>query len=98
MKFVKRLIVSIILILSLIGNTVVFADINPNAQYGFDTYDTPEQQVTTDTYVLNTKSHKIHYPSCRSAKKIKPENYSTTSVDINTLSAQGYTKCGQCFH
>ena len=63
----------------------------------FDTYDNPEQQQTSDSFVLNTSSHKIHYPSCRDVKKISPENYSTSSLTVDELKAQGYTTCGHCF-
>lgn len=63
----------------------------------FDTYNNSEQQNTTDTWVLNTKSMKIHYPSCKDVKKISPENYSTSSLTLDDLKNQGYTTCGHCF-
>ena len=47
-------------------------------------------------YVLNTSSKKIHKPTCNDVKKIKPENYSTTT-DIDSYLSQGYTKCGHCW-
>ncbi|MCR5324226.1 MAG: hypothetical protein K6E85_13270 [Lachnospiraceae bacterium] len=47
-------------------------------------------------YVLNTNTHKIHYPSCRDVDKIKPENYATTDESINDLKKQGYSTCGHC--
>lgn len=63
----------------------------------FNTYDNTEQQQTTASFVLNTSSHKIHYPSCRDVPKIAPQNYSTSSQSLDELKAQGYTTCGHCF-
>ena len=62
----------------------------------FDLYDNPEQQRTSDTYVLNTSTKKIHFPTCRDVKKIAPENYATTSMPIGELEAQKYKRCGHC--
>lgn len=65
----------------------------------FNTYNNPEQQQTTDSYVLNTNPErmKIHYPNCYDVVKIAQENYSTSNLSINELQAQGYTTCGHCF-
>lgn len=63
----------------------------------FNTYDNVEQQQTEASYVLNTHTMKIHYPSCSSVKKIAPQNYSTSNSTIDELKAQGYTTCGNCF-
>lgn len=62
----------------------------------FNTYDNAEQQQTTASYVLNTNTHKFHYPSCRSVKKISPENYSTSNSSRDEIIAQGYEPCGIC--
>ena len=64
----------------------------------FNTYDNPEQQQTSASYVLNTSTMKIHYPSCSSVKKIAPQNYATSNSSIEDLKAQGYTTCGNCFN
>lgn len=63
----------------------------------FNTYNNVNQQNTTDTYVLNTDSKKIHYPNCNDVTKIASENYSTSNLSISELEAQGYTTCGHCF-
>ncbi|MBD5476729.1 MAG: hypothetical protein HDR17_12245 [Lachnospiraceae bacterium] len=63
----------------------------------FNTYDNPEQQETTATYVLNTNTMKIHHPSCSSVAKIAPHNYATSSQSIDELKAQGYDTCKRCF-
>lgn len=62
----------------------------------FNTYDNTSQQQTEDTWVLNTSSMKIHYPSCSAVKKIAPQNYSTSSLSESELISQGYTTCGIC--
>lgn len=62
----------------------------------FNTYDIPEQQNTEASYVLNTKTHKFHKPSCNDVKKIKPENYGTSSSSRDELMSQGYSPCGHC--
>ena len=62
----------------------------------FDTYDIPEQQNTEASYVLNMSSMKFHYPSCKDVKKIKPENYGTSSSSRDELMSQGYSPCGHC--
>lgn len=63
----------------------------------FNTYNNPDQQNTSETYVLNANTMKIHHPSCRNVKKIAPQNYSTSSLSLEELKAQGYSTCGNCF-
>lgn len=63
----------------------------------FNTYNIPEQQQTSASYVLNKNTHKIHHPSCSSVAKIKPSNYAVSNLSVNELRAQGYTTCGICF-
>lgn len=63
----------------------------------FNTYDNASQQQTSDTYVLNTNTKKIHHPSCPSVKKIAPHNYSTSNSSVDELIGQGYSTCGNCF-
>lgn len=63
----------------------------------FNTYNNTEQQHTEATYVLNTSTMKIHYPSCENVKKIAPQNYSTSDLSIDDLKSQGYSTCGICF-
>lgn len=47
------------------------------------------------TYVLNTSTKKIHKSTCASVKRIKPENYATTT-DYAGAIAQGYVQCKNC--
>ncbi len=63
----------------------------------FNTYDNAAQQETSASYVLNTSTHRIHYPSCKSVKRIAPQNYSTSNSSVEELISQGYKTCGNCF-
>jgi len=49
------------------------------------------------TYILNTKSHKIHLINGVDTDTIKDENRAETTLSIEELQAQGYTTCGRCF-
>lgn len=91
-NFIKTILAIITISFCLSWGTPIYA----KEKYGFDTYSIEEQQETEDTYVLNTKSMKIHVPSCKSVKKIKPSNYSTSSKTIDELKEDGYTVCKQC--
>ena len=68
------------------GNTDTVSN-NPLSTY--------EHATNGVTYVLNTNTKKIHYPSCNSVEKIKPKNYATTD-DYNSAIAQGYVPCKRC--
>lgn len=67
-----------------------------NPGNNFNTYNNPEQQQTTSSYVLNTNTMKFHYPSCRDVKKIAPHNYSTYDGTRDGVIGQGYSPCGHC--
>lgn len=71
-------------------NTRVNSDTVSNNPFG-----TYEHDTNGVTYVLNTNTKKIHYPSCDSVEKIKPKNYATTD-DYNSAIAQGYVPCKRC--
>lgn len=47
-------------------------------------------------YVLNTSTHKFHYPSCPSVGKIKEKNRQDVTVGRDALIARGYKPCGSC--
>ena len=76
-----------------IEEKISFDNENDNS---FNTYDNEKQQQTSQSWVLNTNSMKIHYPSCREVKKIAHHNYSTSSLSEADLISQGYTTCGVC--
>lgn len=48
------------------------------------------------TYILNTKTKKIHMPDCKAASKINDSNKKQTSESISELEKQGYTPCKIC--
>jgi len=48
------------------------------------------------TYVLNTKSMKIHFPDCTTVVKMSEENKEITTAAVAELVSLGYTPCGIC--
>ena len=77
------------------GNTTVSSDTAGYSIGDNNPLSTYEHDTNGVTYVLNTNTKKIHYPSCSSVEKIKPENYATTD-DYNSAIAQGYVPCKKC--
>ncbi len=57
--------------------------------------ESPIEDVGQD-YVINTNSGKFHFPSCSSAKKIKPSNRRDYCGSREDLINQGYSPCGRC--
>lgn len=54
------------------------------------------QSAETQTYVLNTNTHKFHKPGCYSVEKIKPENYAEFTGTREEAIAYGYDPCKNC--
>ena len=77
------------------GNTTVSSDTAGYSVGDNNPFGTYEHDTNGVTYVLNTNTKKIHYPSCDSVEKIKPKNYSTTD-DYTSAIAQGYVPCKKC--
>lgn len=77
------------------GNTTVSSDTAGYSIGDNNPLSTYEHDTNGVTYVLNTNTKKIHYPSCDSVEKIKPKNYSTTD-DYTSAIAQGYVPCKRC--
>ena len=77
------------------GNTTVSSDTAGYSVGDNNPFGTYEHDTNGVTYVLNTNTKKIHYPSCSSVEKIKPKNYSTTD-DYTSAIAQGYVPCKKC--
>ena len=48
------------------------------------------------TYILNTSSHKFHYPDCSGVASMSESNKETYTGSREDLIAQGYEPCGQC--
>ena len=47
-------------------------------------------------YVLNTNTHKFHYPNCASVKKMKDKNKQFYTGTREEVIAMGYSPCGNC--
>ena len=47
-------------------------------------------------YVLNTNSHKFHYPNCESVTEMNPKNRRDFSGTREEVIAMGYTPCKRC--
>lgn len=77
------------------GNTTVSSDTAGYSVGDNNPFGTYEHDTNGVTYVLNTNTKKIHYPSCSSVEEIKPKNYATTD-DYNSAIAQGYVPCKRC--
>ena len=48
------------------------------------------------SYVLNTNTHKFHYPNCPSANDIKSSNREDVDMDREAIIAMGYNPCKKC--
>ena len=53
-------------------------------------------QSTAFSYVLNTNTHRFHYPDCESVKKIKDKNKQAFCGTREEVIEAGYQPCGQC--
>lgn len=57
---------------------------------------TDDSLVYTQTYILNTSTHKFHRPGCSSVEDIKPENRSEYTGTRTSVEYMGYSPCGRC--
>ena len=58
--------------------------------------DSGTAQPEAQAYVLNTNTHKFHYPWCPSVKRIKDKNRQDYTGTRDELIAQGFDPCGRC--
>ena len=58
--------------------------------------DSPDNDEKTEEYILNTNTHKFHYPYCRSVDDMKEENKQTVNGTRDEIIDMGYTPCGNC--
>lgn len=62
--------------------------------------ETPAETASTTsdtvTYILNTNTHKFHYPSCSSVDDMKEKNKQVFYGSRDEAIAQGYDPCGRC--
>lgn len=56
----------------------------------------PVSQEEGTTYILNTNTHKFHYPSCSSVDDMKEANKQEYVGNREDLLNQGYDPCGRC--
>lgn len=54
------------------------------------------EQEAVRTYILNTNSHKFHYPDCRGVKSMKDKNKQEFTGTRSEAIAMGYDPCGIC--
>ena len=81
------------------GNTSSGNDEKIKSVIAPNTYSTIEEvKNTSDKYVLNIDTKKIHYRTCEDIDKMSPENARTTSASIADIQAADpeYTTCGHC--
>ncbi len=55
-----------------------------------------ESQGNVRTYILNTNTHKFHYPTCRSVSQMKDKNKKEVEATREEIIAQGYEPCQNC--
>ena len=48
------------------------------------------------TYILNTHTHKFHYPDCANAAAIKEKNKAIREDSRENILSEGYSPCGSC--
>lgn len=58
--------------------------------------DLASSENTTEQYVLNKKTKKIHYPDCQSVADIQEKNKQTFNGTKKYLLENGYTSCARC--
>ena len=51
---------------------------------------------STQQYVLNTNTHKFHYPSCSSVKQMKEKNKLIVTWSRQEIIDKGFDPCGKC--
>ena len=57
---------------------------------------TPTDSIKTIEYILNTNTHKFHYPDCSSVNCMKESNKEYSSGHRDEIIARGYDPCGRC--
>jgi DNA-entry nuclease len=77
------------------GNNQLSADTTQVAS-GSTSTATSTQQSAEQTYILNTNTHKFHYPSCSSVQDMSESNKQTFTGTRDELIAEGYSPCGRC--
>ena len=53
-------------------------------------------QSASGTYVLNTNTHKFHYPYCSSVNEMNEKNKQNYIGSRDDIIGMGYSPCGRC--
>jgi len=61
-----------------------------------DTGTTTTTEPSEQTYILNTSTHKFHYPDCSSVKQMSEANKKSFTGSRDTLISEGYEPCKRC--
>jgi DNA-entry nuclease len=56
----------------------------------------PTSAPKRQTYVLNIRTKKFHYPDCRSVKKMNDSNKKEVTWSRTEIVNKGYSPCGNC--
>lgn len=67
----------------------------PQTQQQIQT-EVPQQNVSVNTYIINTNTGKFHYPNCRSVNQMADKNKLEYTGTRDEVIAQGYAPCGNC--
>lgn len=66
-----------------------------NSQLSSNTKD-DDVIITSNTYILNTKSKTVHKPTCSSVTNMSESNKKTYTGSLSDLLNEGYKTCGSC--
>ena len=69
-------------------------DVSEESQAGHDT--SSDQSGYVQTYILNTNSHRFHYPDCPSVSDMKEKNKQVVEETREQILKEGYEPCGVC--
>lgn len=70
--------------------------VNPVVTTKSTTKKTTSNNTSSADYVLNTRSHKFHYPYCKSVRDMSEKNKQEVNMSRDEIIAQGYSPCGNC--
>ncbi len=75
------------------GESAIATDAQePSAEPGVS----QEEQPQGTAYILNTNTHKFHYPTCRSVKQMKETNKQDYTGNRDDIISMGYEPCKNC--
>lgn len=111
-KYVKQLTISGLINLLSDSKALVevqrFSDLKSSAEYtglsisaasvsqAFSQTTAAPTKSAKQTYILNTKTHKFHYPNCQSVRQMKESNKQEFTGTREEIINMGYSPCGNC--